>query len=317
MSEVTVNKEHKDRLFNYIFGSEENREWTLSLYNAVNGSHYTDASLIEFNTLKEVLYLSMRNDTSFIISGILYLYEHQSSFNPNMPLRVMGYLDKLYSGYIKQNGFNRFGKTLIPLPVPKFVVFYNGEDEKEDETILYLSDSFDEEKRAEADIEIKVRMLNVNYGRNREILKACKPLEEYAWCINKIREKNREFNDINLAVDWVLKNLPADYVIRPFLLKHQSEVKGMIDIGGSHPDRTADGFQDGECFRRHARTHRHTGRKQIRRDRHSPDSTGSSHGQAGHIYSFSVHFALGDHPPDDIADLSQVFPAPAETGDIH
>ena len=229
MSEVTVNKEHKDRLFNYIFGSEENREWTLSLYNAVNGSHYTDASLIEFNTLKEVLYLSMRNDTSFTISGILYLYEHQSSFNPNMPLRVMGYLDKLYSGYIKQNGFNRFGKTLIPLPVPKFVVFYNGEDEKEDETILYLSDSFDEEKRAEADIEIKVRMLNVNYGRNREILKACKPLEEYAWCINKIREKNREFNDINLAVDWVLKNLPADYVIRPFLLKHQSEVKGMID----------------------------------------------------------------------------------------
>ena len=130
---------------------------------------------------------------------------------------------------LKQNGFNRFGKTLIPLPVPKFVVFYNGEDEKEDETILYLSDSFDEEKRAEADIEIKVRMLNVNYGRNREILKACKPLEEYAWCINKIREKNREFNDINLAVDWVLKNLPADYVIRPFLLKHQSEVKGMID----------------------------------------------------------------------------------------
>ena len=97
MSEVTVNKEHKDRLFNYIFGSEENREWTLSLYNAVNGSHYTDASLIEFNTLKEVLYLSMRNDTSFIISGILYLYEHQSSFNPNMPGALTKYERRIVS----------------------------------------------------------------------------------------------------------------------------------------------------------------------------------------------------------------------------
>ncbi len=71
-----VNKKHKDRLFNFIFGREENREWTLSLYNAINGSHYTDASQIEFNSLEDVLYLDMKNDTSFIISDIISVYEH-------------------------------------------------------------------------------------------------------------------------------------------------------------------------------------------------------------------------------------------------
>ena len=87
-----VNREYKDRLFTFIFGSEQNREWTLSLYNAVNGSHYTDASLIRFNTLKDMLYMEMRNDTSFLISDVLSVYEHQSTPNPNMPLRLLQYV---------------------------------------------------------------------------------------------------------------------------------------------------------------------------------------------------------------------------------
>ena len=75
---VTVNKEYKDRLLNFIFGSEENKEWTLSLYNAINHSNYTDKDAIEFNTIKEVLYLGMHNDTSFLISDMMQIYEHQS-----------------------------------------------------------------------------------------------------------------------------------------------------------------------------------------------------------------------------------------------
>ena len=83
------NREYKDRLFNFIFGREENREWTLSLYNAINGSDHTDASLIEFNTLGDVLYMGMKNDTSFILSNRMSVYEHQSSYNPNMPVRML------------------------------------------------------------------------------------------------------------------------------------------------------------------------------------------------------------------------------------
>ena len=65
MSEI--NRKYKDRLFNFIFGSEENRAWTLSLYNAINKTNYTDPNEIQINTIKQVLYLGMHNDTSFLL----------------------------------------------------------------------------------------------------------------------------------------------------------------------------------------------------------------------------------------------------------
>ena len=125
---VTVNREHKDRLFNFIFGREENRRWTLSLYNAVNGSDHDDESLIEFNTLEDVMYLSMKNDTSFLIGNIMSVYEHQSIFNPNMPLRLMEYVGKLYSGYISRNKYNKYATWQRPISrhhSPIKIVFFN------------------------------------------------------------------------------------------------------------------------------------------------------------------------------------------------
>ncbi len=228
MSEnVTINKEYKDRLFNFIFGSPENRKWTLSLYNAVNGSDYQDENEIEINTIKEALYLGMHNDTSFIISDTVNVYEHQASYNPNMPLRQLQYLGHLYEGYIKKNRLNKYGSTLLVLPVPKLVVFYNGRDEKEDELILKLTDSFPEELRQESDVEVKVRMLNINYGHSQNLLNACKPLYEYSYFVGQIRE-NRKLMSIDNAVDMAIDRLPDDFVIRPFLLTHRAEVNGML-----------------------------------------------------------------------------------------
>ncbi len=226
--EIRVNEKHKDRLFNFIFGQEENREWTLSLYNAINGSNYTDASLIEFNTLEGVLYMNMKNDTSFIISGIWNVYEHQSSFNPNMPYRMLEYIVELFSGYVKVNKLNKYGSSLMKFPIPKLVVFYNGIEEKEDEVILRLSDSFDESE-TEADIEVKVRMLNVNFGRNKAIMQVWKPLEEYAWVINRIRETQKKYKEVVDAVDEVVESIPNDFVIRDLLIRNRAEVYGMLD----------------------------------------------------------------------------------------
>ena len=62
-----INREYKDRLFIFIFGREENKEWTLSLFNAVNGSDYDDPSVIEFDTLDNYLYMGMKNDVSFLV----------------------------------------------------------------------------------------------------------------------------------------------------------------------------------------------------------------------------------------------------------
>ena len=118
-----INREYKDRLFIFIFGREENKEWTLSLFNAVNGSDYDDPSLIEFNTLRDFLYMGMKNDVSFVVSDQLNLYEHQSSYNPNMPLRMLEYTGRLYSSIAEDEDANEYGTLLIDLPVPKLVVF--------------------------------------------------------------------------------------------------------------------------------------------------------------------------------------------------
>ena len=216
---------YKDRLFNFIFGSEENKAWTLSLYNAINGSNYTDPEAIEITTIKEIMYLGMHNDVSFLISEEMDLMEQQSSFNPNMPLRLMQYAGNLYEKYIIGRKLNKYGKALIKLPAPKLVVFYNGTDEQEDETILKLSDSFPE--GADFDIEVKVRMLNVNYGRNRKLLEACKPLSEYAWIVQEVR-KNKAREDLDSAIDRAITDMPDDFVIKPFLMAHRAEVKGML-----------------------------------------------------------------------------------------
>ena len=223
-----VNDKYKDRLFNFIFGSEENREWTLSLYNAINGSSYTDPSEIRFNTLKNVLFMGMKNDTSFIIQDIMSVYEHQSTLCGNMPLRLLEYVNDLYTGYITSNKFNKYGKKIIKLPIPKLVVFYNGIEDTEDESILRLSDSFDEEHREEADIEVRVRMINVNFGRNKKLMDCCKPLSEYAWFIQEVRRKQIESGLID-AVHNAIKEMPDSFSIKSFLVIHQQEVEGMLD----------------------------------------------------------------------------------------
>ena len=83
-------KDYKDRLFKFIFGNPENRQWTLSLYNAINGTDYTNPDDIQFNTIGDAVYMRMKNDISFIVAFEMDLWEHQSSFNPNMPMRARG-----------------------------------------------------------------------------------------------------------------------------------------------------------------------------------------------------------------------------------
>ena len=225
---ATDNVQYKDRLFNFLFGLEENKEWTLSLYNAVNGSHYTDPSMIKITTIREVMYLGMHNDVSFLISNEMNLYEQQSTYNPNMPVRLLQYAGNLYEKYFKENSLNKYGGRLLPLPVPKLVVFYNGKKEQPNEMILKLSDSFPE--GSDADIEVKVRMLNVNVGRNQLLLEACKPLGEYSWLVDEVRRNNttNDEDGMSSAIDRAISDMPDSFVIKSFLELHRTEVKGML-----------------------------------------------------------------------------------------
>ncbi len=196
------------------------------MYNAVNGTDHRDADDILFTTMDDAIYMGMKNDVSFNLFHVMNIYEQQSTYNPNMGVRQLMYAGKLYDKYIHRNKLNVYGKRIVKLPIPKLVVFYNGTEGKEDR-ILKLSDAFETKGQAvESDIEVKVRMININYGQNRKLLGACRPLEEYAWLVKYIRE-NHEDMDIENAVDKAIDEMPADYVIRPFLIGNRAEVKGM------------------------------------------------------------------------------------------
>ena len=224
-----VNSKYKDRLFSFIFGNSEKKEWTLSLYNTVNHSSYTNPEDITIMTMEDVLYMGMKNDLSFLITNIINMYEQQSSYNPNMPIRKLMYAARIYDRYIHQNKLNIYGTKLIHLPVPKLVTFYNGKENKEDE-ILELKNTFQTENgqciNVEPDIEVRVKMININYGKNIELMTACKPLFEYAWLIDRIRNNGKTM-DIETAVDKALNDMSEDFEIKIFLIANKAEVKQM------------------------------------------------------------------------------------------
>ena len=221
-----VNNEYRDRLFKFIFGNPNHKEWTLSLYNAVNGSSYTDENDIEINTINDAVYMKMKNDVSFLIDDALNLYEQQSTYNPNMPLRFLIYSGMLYDKYARQHDLHLYGPRLQPIPTPKRVCFYNGKAEKEDRTILKFTDGFP--SKAESDIEVIVTMININYGHNMELLEACGPLNAYSWFVNGVVEKQtRDKISLSKAIDETLNEMPDDFVIKQFLLDNKAEVKRM------------------------------------------------------------------------------------------
>ena len=218
-----VNKKYKDRLFCLLFGNEGYKDNILSLYNALCHTSYTNTDDIQIYTIDDVIYIKMKNDVSVLLDSFLYLWEQQSTFNPNMPIRGLMYFSKMYDRYITENNLNIYGKMLIKLPTPKYTVLYNGMDEQPGFMQLKLSDSFIHPDSS-GNFEWTANMVNLNDGKNDDLLNNCRPLKEYMTLINKIREnsKNMEFED---AVDAAVTYCIEKNVLKTFLLKHRAEVK--------------------------------------------------------------------------------------------
>ena len=218
--EKRPNRLYKSRLFVMIF--EEKRK-LLELYNAVSGKHYEDPELLEINTLENAIYMSMRNDLSFLIDARLSLYEHQSTYSPNLPLRFLLYLADLLSGMTRDE--NLYGSRKVLIPPPRFVVFYNGEEEQPDRKILKLSDLYavEEEKPR---LELEVVLLNINQGHNKELMEACHTLWEYAEYTDRVRKYAKE-EGIAEAVERAISECIKEGILREFLEKNRAEAKNV------------------------------------------------------------------------------------------
>jgi hypothetical protein len=253
---VFVQKKYRDALFRKIFSE---RSVLLELYNALNNTGYSDEKELTVYTIDDVIYLCYKNDVSFIVRGTLNLYEHQSTLNPNMPLRGLIYFGKQYESYIKQHNLNIYGKKQLKIPSPQFVIFYNGIallENDADYTELHLSDAFELTNNSDDTaklpcLECTAKVYNINYGHNKELMLRCRTLEEYSILISRIYSKILEGISLEQAIDFTVQDCIHDNILRDFLIKHRSEVVGMLleefDMEEYIKMERRDSYEDGKC----------------------------------------------------------------------
>ncbi len=229
-ADYKANRQYKDNLFRFIFGREENKQNLLDLYNALNNSNHKNKDELEINTLDNVIYMRMKNDVSFVLDNQMVLLEHQSKYNPNMPLRGFLYFAKLYETRIasEMNPKNIYYPKLVKIPTPQYIVLYNGTDRKiGDSLILKLSDAFEDNNKPEG-YEWTAKMININLGKNNELLLKCKILGEYSSFVDCVRKYSKINNDFTIAIDKAVNECIEKGILKDLLIKYSAEVKNML-----------------------------------------------------------------------------------------
>ena len=217
-----ANRKYKDTIFRMLFSDKKN---LLSLYNALNGKNYSDCDQLEIVTLENAIYMSMKNDLAFILDLALFLWEHQSTYNPNIPLRDLMYIAKEYEKYIKEKGISLYSNRQQKIPAPQFIVFYNGNRKIGERMEHRLSDAY-ETSNGEPALELKVLVININEGYNQKLMESCQILKEYAQYVSKVRTYKKTLK-LNEAVEKAVEECIQEGILREFFLKHRAEVVAM------------------------------------------------------------------------------------------
>lgn len=215
-----VNRNYKDTVFRMLFSDRKN---LLSLYNAVNQKHYTDPEDLEIVTLENAIYMGMKNDLAFIIDTNLYLYEHQSTYNPNMPLRDLFYISNEYQKLLDKKSL--YSSSLQKIPAPNFIELYNGTDTLSDFSEHRLSSAF-ENLSGEPKLELIVTFLNINEGHNALLMEHCQTLKEYSQYVAKVRKYAADMS-LNEAVECAVDECIKENILADFLRKNRAEVISM------------------------------------------------------------------------------------------
>lgn len=239
-TKTTENREYKSDVFSMLM---QVPEYALDVYNALNGSNYNDPSLVEMKTLDKCISLTIRNDAAFIIDMNLSIYEHQSSYNPNIPLRILIYLADILKPIIKQRDI--YSRKKITIPTPNFVVFYNGIEERPRKEIQRLSDLYNHGE--EISLELMCTVYNINPGHNDDIRKKSEVLDGYTVFVEKVREYlvMEDEEAVSHAVDYCIEN----GVLVDFFTENREEVVKNMTIDMTFERRmelsAKENFEDG------------------------------------------------------------------------
>ena len=222
---VPDNRNYKDSVFVDLFSTDEKaKERFLSLYNALHGTQLHDVALLENIKLEQVMYMSFANDVSYLVENkIIFLVEHQSTINPNMPLRCLEYVSRLYEKLFESK--EKYSRKLLNIPTPEFYVFYNGMEPYPCNKTLKLSHAFIE-LTEQPNLELIVKIVNINQHNEHPLLEMCKPINEYSIFVQTVREWK--------AVDPVhgfqkaVEECIANNILREYLERKAKEVINML-----------------------------------------------------------------------------------------
>ena len=219
---MTENREYKSDVFSMLMEDKAN---ALEVYNALNGSSYDDPEQVEIVTLQNAISLSIRNDAAFIVDTDINFYEHQSSFNPNMPLRSLKYYATILEGQVQNRDW--FASHLIKIPTPHFVVFYNGVRNRPVIETMKLSDAF-EKLTDNPELELICTVHNINPGQDEELLAKCEVLNEYTRFVEEVRRF--ELEGSKEPIKKAIKECIRKHILEKFLTERGTEVEKSMTI---------------------------------------------------------------------------------------
>ena len=219
------NRKYKDSVFVDLFSEDEKaKENFLSLYNALHGTELKDTKQLKNVRLDQVLYMSFYNDVSYLVENkIIVLAEHQSTINPNMPLRCLEYISRLYETIFESK--EKYSRKLLHIPRPEFYVFYNGEEPFPCNKTLNLSDAFIE-RIEDSSLELIVKVININQQNHHPLLKNCQTMYEYTVFVETVR-KWKELDPQN-GFQKAIEECIANNILRDYLKRKTKEVLNML-----------------------------------------------------------------------------------------
>ena len=227
---MNINKNYKDSIFTRLFSDKKE---IINLYNAIKNTNYKiEDTEINIITLEDVLFMDRNNDLCFTINDkLVVLIEHQSSINPNMPLRFLLYIAREYEKILDNK--NIYRTKLVKIPKPEFIVLYNGESKYEKTSKLYLSDAFGD--KSNINLELVVDVININYEEHNSLMERSVTLNDYSYFIYLIRRYIKEYKNtiekrelLEYCIKLAIKECIEKDILKEFLKQNGSEVINML-----------------------------------------------------------------------------------------
>lgn len=228
------NREYGSDVFSMLMEDKAN---ALDVYNALNNTHFDNPEDVEITTLENFFSLAVRNDASFIVGTDMSFYEHQSTYCPNMPIRNLFYYTNTMEKRLKTARYNLYGKKVLQIPTPHFVVFYNGEENRPAKEVFKLSNLF-QSREAEPELELLCTVYNINAEENKDFLEKTKVLSGYSYFIKLVKEKRKKDIALDRAINEAIDQCIREHVLEDFFVSRRNEVRKVIELDYSWESQT-------------------------------------------------------------------------------